>query len=84
MCDEAKESFAIGLTTSRCHLDEKLTGHRNEALILFPSARGPTPSLARPADGFFISGTSDPGYLHDSILQELGSASLKIKGLEES
>ena len=36
MCDdEAKESFAIVLTTSRCHFDEMVTAHRNEVLISF-------------------------------------------------
>ena len=27
MCDEAKESFAIVLTMSRCHSDEMMTAH---------------------------------------------------------
>ena len=35
MCDEAKESLAIVLTTSRCHSDEMLIAHRNEVLISF-------------------------------------------------
>ena len=35
MCDEAKESLAIVLTTSRCHFDEMLTAYRNEVLISF-------------------------------------------------
>ena len=33
ICDEAKESLAIVLTTSRCHFDEMVTAHRNEVLI---------------------------------------------------
>ena len=35
MCDEAKESLAIVLTTSRCQFDEMVTAHRNEVLISF-------------------------------------------------
>ena len=35
MCDEAKESFAIELTTSRCHFDEMVTADRNEVLTSF-------------------------------------------------
>ena len=35
MRDEAKESLAIVLTTSRCHFDEMVTAHRNEVLISF-------------------------------------------------
>ena len=57
ICNEAKESFAIVLTTSRCHFDEMVTAHRNEVLI--HSARGPTSSLtllAHPTDGFLSLG----------------------------
>ena len=32
---EAKKSFAIVLTMSRCHFDEMVTGHRNEVLTSF-------------------------------------------------
>ena len=53
ICDEAKESFAIVLTTSRCHFEEMVTGHRYEALISFCQRLR---SLVQ-----IISGTSDPG-----------------------
>ena len=33
MWDEANESFAIVLTTSRCHFDEMVIARRNEVLI---------------------------------------------------
>ena len=32
---EAKKSFAIVLTMSRCHFDEMVTAHRNEVLTSF-------------------------------------------------
>ena len=57
MCDEAKESLAIVLTTRRCHFDEMVTAHRNEVLISFCQRSYPIPSLtsfARPADGFYL------------------------------
>ena len=52
MCDdEAKESFAIVLTTSRCHFDEMVTAHRNE--VWFPTS---VASLARPRTAFWALG----------------------------
>ena len=35
MCDEAKESLAIVLITSRYHFDDIVTAHRKEVLISF-------------------------------------------------
>ena len=54
MCDEAKESLAIVLTTSRCHFDEMVTAHRNQVMISF--CQRSYSSFARPADSFLSLG----------------------------
>ena len=63
MCDEAKESLAIVLTTSKCHFDEMVKAYRNEVLIPFCQKSYFFARFARSCSGrLFISRTSDPGY----------------------